>query len=199
MIPVAEKPEPGNFDDQVRQPGLKWLQDNRVALDQPPPDPAKLPTYWRETQKELWTAYDGVCAYLCIFFEWPLGAQSTDHFIAKSRFAGQAYEWSNFRLSCLGMNRAKNRFDDILDPFEIAAETFLLNLATGEIKPNPQLPQPTRKLAEATIERLGLSKPDAAEMRARHFQDYLEHHVDEHHLKRHSPFVWYEARRQGLL
>jgi uncharacterized protein (TIGR02646 family) len=147
----------------------------------------------------LWTAYEGVCAYLCIFFEWPLGAQSTDHFIAKSRLAGQAYEWSNFRLSCLGMNRAKNRFDDILDPFEIAADTFVLNLATGEIKPNPQLPKPMRKLAEATIERLGLREPDTTEMRARHFQDYLEHHVDEHHLKRWSPSVWYEARRQGLL
>jgi len=40
MIPVAEKPEPAVFDDQVRQPGLKWLQANSVALDQPPPDPA---------------------------------------------------------------------------------------------------------------------------------------------------------------
>jgi hypothetical protein len=43
MIPVAEKPEPDGFDDQVRQPGLKWLQDNNVTLDQPTPDRAKLP------------------------------------------------------------------------------------------------------------------------------------------------------------
>lgn len=30
MIAVAEKPDTGNFDDQVRQPGLKWLQDNHA-------------------------------------------------------------------------------------------------------------------------------------------------------------------------
>ena len=199
MIPVAEKPEPAGFDDQVRQPGLKWLQDNRVALDQPPPDPAKLPTYWRRTQRQLWTAYDGVCAYLCIYFEWRLGAQSTDHFIAKSRLAGQVYEWSNYRLSCLGMNRAKNRFDDILDPFEIAAETFLLNLATGEIRPNPQMPDDVQALAQATIERLKLHDPETNTMRATHFEYYLRGDVSAGFLQRYTPFVWYEARRQGLL
>jgi uncharacterized protein (TIGR02646 family) len=199
MIPVAEKPEPGGFDNQVRQPGLKWLQDHNVALEQPPPYPAKLPPYWRRTQRQLWTAYDGVCAYLCIFFEWPLGAQSTDHFIAKSRLAGQAYEWSNYRLSCLGMNRAKNRFDDILDPFEIAAETFLLNLATGEIRPNPQMPDAVQALAQATIERLKLHDPETNTMRATHFEYYLRGDVSAGFLERSSPFVWYEARRQGLL
>lgn len=49
--------------------------------------------------------------------KWPLGSHSTDHFIAKSSNTGQAYEWSNYRLSCLGANRSKNRFDDVLDPF----------------------------------------------------------------------------------
>jgi uncharacterized protein (TIGR02646 family) len=200
VIPVTEKPEPKDvFDELVRQPGQTWLRENKIALDQPPPDPAKLPTYWRNTQKELWTAYDGVCAYLCIFFEWPLGAHSTDHFIAKSRLAGQAYEWSNYRLSCLGMNRARNRFDDVLDPFEIAADTFVLNLATGDINPNPGLPDDVRQRAEATIERLGLRDDETKKMRASHFQDYLEHHVDQAYLKRRSPFVWYEANRQGLL
>ena len=199
MIPVTEKPEPRVFDDRVRRPGLKWLSDNKVALDQPPPKPADLPPYWRKTQKKLWDAYEGVCAYLCIYFEWPLGAQSTDHFIAKSRLAGQAYEWKNYRLSCLGMNRVKNRFDDILDPFDIAADTFVLTLATGEINPNPELPNDVQTLAEATIERLKLRDPETNRMRAAHFDDYLREEVSVGYLKRHSPFVWYEARRQGLL
>ncbi len=173
MIPVVERPEPAEvFDQRVRQPGLKWLRDHRIASGQPPPDPAKLPTYWRRTQKQLWEAYQGICAYLCIYFEWPLGAQSTDHFIAKSRLAGQVYEWSNYRLSCLGMNRAKNRFDDILDPFEIAADTFVLNLATGEIRANPELLSMVQKQAQATIERLKLDAPENNKMRASHFEDY---------------------------
>jgi hypothetical protein len=79
MIAVAEKPDTGNFDDQVRQPGLKWLQDHNVALDQPPPH------------------------------------------------------------------------------------------------------------------------PEANKMRASHFEDYLRGNVSAGYLERHSPLVWYEARRQGLL
>lgn len=198
MIPVTPQPEPSDFDTKVRQPGLQWLSENSIPLDQAPPDPAKLPTYWRRTQRELWRSYNGVCSYLCIYFEWPLGAQSTDHFIAKSRNAGQAYEWANYRLSCLGMNRIKNRFDDILDPFEIKADTFVLNLASGEIKPNPGLSLRMRVRANKTIKRLRLNDPETNRMRAEHYSEYLNG-VPEWKLKKDSPFVWYEANRQGLL
>jgi len=198
MIPVTPQPEPNDFDALVRQPGLQWLNEKGIPLDQAPPDPAALPTYWRRAQKKLWKEYQGVCAYLCIYFEWPLGAQSTDHFIAKSSNAGQAYEWANYRLSCLGMNRTKNRFDDILDPFEIKVDTFMLNLASGEIKPNPGLSLVMRVRANKTIERLRLNDPETNRMRAEHYSEYLNG-VPEWKLKKDSPFVWYEANRQGLL
>lgn len=113
MIPVQEQKEPSHFDAEVRQRGLKWLKDNGIPLDQPPPKSSELPPYWQEIQYDLWQAYKGVCAYLCIYFDWPLGASSTDHFTAKSRHAGLAYEWSNYRLSCLGANRSKGKYDDV--------------------------------------------------------------------------------------
>jgi uncharacterized protein (TIGR02646 family) len=199
MIPVPPKAEPADFDRKVRKPGQKWLRDNNIVPGAPPPDASKLPPYWRETQKTLWNAYDRVCAYLCIYFDWPLGAGSTDHFVAKSKDAGQAYEWTNYRLSCLGMNRQKNRFDDILDPFQIQHETFVLNLVSGEIGLGPRLSPTLVAQAEDTIKRLKLDDPETNDMRAKHFADYLSEQVTESYLARHSPFVWYEARRQGLL
>jgi len=199
MIPVTPKPEPENFDRLVRKPGNKWLVDHGVSPDQPPPDPSMLPTYWRQTQKELWESYDGVCAYLCIYFEWVIGAHSTDHFIAKSREAGQVYEWSNYRLSCMSMNRNKNHFDDILDPFQINPYTFLLNLASGLIYPNPELSAEIYEKAEKTILRLKLNDIENQEMRAWHFTLYQMNEISVSYLKRTSPFVWYEVNRQGLL
>lgn len=91
MIPVALQPEPAIFDERVRKRGQHWLREQGWPLEAPPVDASQLPAYWRETQKELWTAYSGVCAYLCIYFEWPLGAQSTDHFVAKSSHADEFY------------------------------------------------------------------------------------------------------------
>ena len=199
MIPVVPKQEPADFDARVRKPGQQWLTDNNIILSAPPPDPSALPPHWRNTQKSLWDTYDGVCAYLCIYFEWALGASSTDHFVAKSKNAGQVYEWANYRLSCLGMNRNKNRFDDILDPFQIEPQTFVLNLVSGEIKPSPLLPLGIAAQAEDTIKRLKLDDPEINEMRAKHFSNCLSKDVSESYLARHSPFVWYEAKRQGLL
>jgi len=199
MIPVTPAPEPAVFDAEVRQPGLKWLASKGIEADKPPPAPAKLPAHWQKASKELWDAYRGVCAYLCIYFEWPLGAHSTEHFVAKSRDASLAYEWANYRLSCLGANRRKNRFDDVLDPFEIEPDTLELNLASGGIKPNPRKYGDIPERARATIERLGLDVPEMNDMRARHFEDYLRADVSEAYLERHSPFVWYEAHRKNLL
>ena len=198
MIPITLKPEPVTFDVKVRKPGRKWLEKNNILFDFPPPDSSKLPPLWRATQKELWESYNGVCAYLAIFFEWTSGAHSTDHFVAKSRQAGQAYEWSNYRLCCMGANRKKNKFDDVLDPFEIESETFVLDFLSGEVKPNRALPCEMQENVLKTIQRLKLNDPENKQMRTRHFDEHLNG-VPEWHLKKYSPFVWYEAQRQGCL
>lgn len=108
MIPVILQPEPEDFHMKVRQKGHDWLAKHGILLDQVPPKASDLPNYWVASNKALWDAYSGVCAYLAIYFEWSLGAASTDHFIAKSQNAGAAYEWANYRLSCLGANNKKN-------------------------------------------------------------------------------------------
>ena len=155
-----------------------------------------------QSNRALWTAYGGVCAYLAIYFEWVTGASSTDHFVAKSKLAGQAYEWTNYRLSCLGPNRNKNKFEDVADPFTLTADTFELNLSNGELTPSKSLKKreglAAAALARSTIRRLKRDSPEHNAMRQRHFNQYLRH-KDAQTLRELSPFVWYEAQRQGLL
>lgn len=199
MIPVALQPEPADFDVEVRQKGLAWLTAKGLAPYAAPPDSSKLPSYWTQSNKQLWEAYSGICAYLAIFFEWSTGASSTDHFIAKSKNAGDAYEWGNYRLSCLGPNRNKNKFDDVLDPIGLAPNTFVINFASGKILPNPSLPLAQKHAARKTIRRLRLDSPENKVMRARHYSDFLNGDCSLNFLFRHSPFVYAEIVRQGLL
>jgi hypothetical protein len=64
MIPVTLQPEPEDFDIKVRQPGLAWLAKQGIAPACPPPKASDLPAYWSRSNKQLWAAYSGVCAYL---------------------------------------------------------------------------------------------------------------------------------------
>lgn len=198
MIPVILQPEPAGFDAEVRQRGHAWLVAQGIALNTAPPKASKLPTYWSRSNKQLWEAYSGVCAYLAIFFEWGTGAASTDHFIAKSQNAGDAYEWSNYRLSCLGPNRNKNKFDDVLDPIGLTPNTFVINFASGKIAPNPALSPAQKAAARKTIRRLKLDSPDNNKMRTQHYKEYLEGDCSLNFLQRKSPFVHAEIVRQGL-
>lgn len=197
MIPVLLQREPKDFHVEVRQKGQTWLTNHGIPLNAAPPKASKLPRYWSHSNLQLWKAYSGTCAYLAIFFEWSTGASSTDHFIAKSLHAGDAYEWNNYRLSCLGANRSKAAHS-VLDPIGLQPETFILNLAKGNVRVNPALSASVKASARRTMARLKLNAPELKAARARHFDEYRKHKHEETFRKL-SPFVWYEARRQGLL
>lgn len=199
MIPVQLQPEPDDFDAEVRQKGRDWLATKGIALTAPPPKASDLPNYWTHSNQQLWEAYSGICAYLAIFFEWTTGAASIDHFVAKSQNAGDAYEWSNYRLSALGPNRNKNKFDDVLDPVGMAPDTFVINFASGGISPSPHLPAADRDAAQATITRLKLDSPEHDRMRARHYSNYITGDWTLRFLAKESPFVHAEIVRQGLV
>lgn len=198
MIPVTLQPEPADFDEKVRQKGLKWLAENNIDPEEKLPEGTTLKPFWQNSNPQLWEAYQGICAYLAIFFEWSTGVSSTDHYLAKSKHPRDAYEWKNYRLSCLGPNRNKNRFDDVLDPVGLAQHTFRIDFSCGKIVPSPDLSPQEARDAKNTIRRLKLDSPRNNEMRARHFQEYIENQVELSYLERHSPFVYSEIRRQGL-
>ncbi len=203
MIPVHPKPEPADFDAKVRQKGLAWLNKNGFLVSGPIPAGTKLPSYWRDCLKELHAAYNGICAYVCIYIEPVTGSRTVEHFVAKSKDIGLAYEWSNYRLACGKMNSRKCDFDDVLDPFliqdKIQDKTFFLDLVTGGIFSNPALEAETKQKADDTIKRLGLDDPECRQVRSAYFDDYINGQITSDYLRRKNPFVWIEAFRQNLL
>ena len=84
MIPVVPQSEPSDFNKNVREPGLAFLKAHHITLDAAVPPGTKLQPYWRNCMSSLYSAYNGVCAYLAISFEQITGAGSVDHFVAKS-------------------------------------------------------------------------------------------------------------------
>jgi len=199
MIHVDAQSEPASFNAAVRQKGVAWLQKNNIPLDQPLPPKTELEPYWRSCLYDLHESYRGCCAYLSIFFERYPGGGSVDHFIAKSKRADLAYEWSNYRLACSRMNSRKRDYDDILDPFEIETGWFRLEPVTGRIYPDPGLSADLQLRVQATIDRLRLDDAGCREIRARYYQEYCEGAYTSGFLKKRSPFVWTEVVRQGLL
>jgi len=199
MIPVVLQPDPASFQEAVRVKGLAHLASCGLALNQPLPAKTTIEPYWRACLTDLHKAYSGVCAYLGVYFERVMGGGSVDHFIAKSKDAGLAYEWDNYRLACATMNTRKGNYSHVLDPFFLAPDSFRLELSTGHIFGNPNLSTGALTLANTTIARLKLDDSQCRELRARWFQAYIENHVSSQYLQAKSPFVWTEADRQGLL
>lgn len=213
MIPVALAPEPASFDAQVRQPGLRAVAElvgerpdrkagrryKKVAStrDEIPAD--KLPVYWRRALDDLLSGYDRVCASLCLYIPRGTGAPSVDHMIPKSMAWDRAYEWDNYRLACSLMNSRKAAIADVLDPFEVEAGWFALELVEFQLHPRAGIAADVSRAVWATISRLGLNDKECRDARAEYAEDYWRADVSLDYLTRHAPFVARELRRQGRL
>lgn len=187
MIHVAPADEPPDFDEKVRKPGHRALAEGA--------DP--LPPYWREASDDLMAAYRELCAYSCFRIHPVTGARSVDHFAAKSLDRARAYEWSNYRLCSARLNSRKRDFSDVLDPFEIGDDWFHLELVGFQVLPNFELPPERQAQVQASIQRLGLN--DFRRERERNAQDYWNKDCSLKVLRRDSPFVANELKRQGRL
>ncbi len=199
MIPVRLQPEPARFHALVRQKGLRWLKMHNIPLDRRLPVGTQIKPCWRACLNDLHTAYAGVCAYLCVYIEREVGGATVDHYVAKSRRADLAYEWDNYRLASARMNSRKRDYSTVLDPFTLKADTFRLELVTGRVYANPDLKKVRFDRAKKTIERLGLDSSGFRMMRVRHYFNYREKGYPAGYLLEYSPFVYVEAKRQGLL
>ena len=196
MIPVAKAPEPANFDADVRQPGIAWLNSHPNAK------PSKFEPYWTKCISDLGSLYNHICAYLAISINKTLGADSVDHFIPKSNSAigrQNTYEWDNYRLCCIGENRKKNKKILPIDPFTMQPESFFIDFSDGRIYVNPAiLPKSYRDDCDDAIKILKLDEQDCRDMRKGYYSLYAHGHVDAVYMQRNAPFVWQEICRQGL-
>ena len=194
MIPIRQQPEPTDFESKVRSKGVAFLQTV------PRPKTWDNREYWRESLKDLYGAYNQICAYSAQWIPWIEGSPTVDHFIPKSVKPELAYEWSNFRLSCLKMNARKRDFQDVLDPFQIEIDWFILDFPSLLIKVSPVLEEPVKSQVRNTIKRLKLNDDDDC---VKHRQDWLIQYckgkITFEFLKETAPFIAYELERQNLV
>lgn len=195
MLKVTFQPEPANFQTKVSAPGQKWLDTHPNTAS------AKIRPYWRKCLPDLHRLYHGICAYYGWYIEaGKAGSWSVDHFIPKSVNRNLAYQWSNFRFCHKSVNTSKGEKLNILDPFDVLDNLFVLNLLSGEIFVNTDTSfNSIRPQAQNTIIELQLNDASLKNKRAKDFSNYLKNKVTSDYLKEYNPFVWYEAHRQGYL
>lgn len=211
MIRVEPRPEPSDFDDKVRSPGLRAIAEMSGQPAESRPgrkrkvreviESKDLPDYWTCCLDDLHTAYGGVCAYSCLHIPHVVGSKTTDHFSPKTAKVSpkpeDAYEWANYRLACGLMNSRKGT-KVVIDPFTIDGKEnwFQLDLSTMGISPNPRLPDELRAQVRATIDALSLDDEELRGARASWYQPYLEGQITFTFLKRKCPFLADEIVRQ---
>ena len=127
------------------------------------------------------------------------GEASVDHFVPKSAQPQLAYEWSNLRLAARRYNQLKGDYQDVLDPFQIAGDWFVLNIPSLQLSANDNLSDAEAGEVWCTISRLRLNDERALRSRARWLREYCNRHISFEFLQRHAPFITHELRRQGLV
>lgn len=209
MIPVKPAPEPPDFDAKVRQPGLRAIAErvgeptdrplaqryDKLANHRDELKPHHFPSLWRAAKHDLLQAYHRICAYACLYIPQTTGATTADHFAPKSNTWDRVYEWDNYRLACSLMNSRKRDYSDVIDPFEVRAGMFALDLVSLKCVPGPEAGN-DRPQVEATIERLGLNGADYAGALERY---YMEGKISLSVLKEEAPFLATELHRQSKL
>src|SRR5260370_26159447 len=134
MIPVRPYPEPDIFDELVRIPGNSFLR--QLSGSKPTTKQWSHQNHWKHILPQLCNYYHRICSY---YAHWiPSGAcfANVDHYIPKSVKPELAYEWSNYRLACPQANTWKKEYLDVLDPFVIKDDWFILVFPFLIVKPN---------------------------------------------------------------
>ncbi len=216
MIPVAQVPEPPEFDAKVRQRGLSAIDElvgrpprlarpgprrKQLAAEERELPADEFPPYWRDALPEMLVAYERRCAYLAMYIHHATGKPTVDHVQPKSYAWDQVYEWSNYRLCAAIINAKKGALLGLVDPFEIGPGWFALNLGTMHVELGPAGPPAERERIEATLPLLN------HRLCVKEREEYIRCYqlgpgaggFDLAHLELRAPFIASELRRQRQL
>ncbi len=160
MIPVAALTcanEPVLFDENCRQPGAAWLENN------PGKDPHAVSHWWSQFRPDLARHFSHRCGWLGTTI---VPAGDVDHWLSCGNRSGGtspnrhlAFEWSNFRYAAPVINSLKGSLDNqILDPCEIEDGWFEVLLPSFQLVPGDRLPVSSRQRAEFTLAKLQLGQ-----------------------------------------
>jgi hypothetical protein len=192
MIPVKIQGEPANFDSTVRQPGRAFLK----ACPNPTSKDFKTHSFWKKTAQQLFSAYAGVCAYTCFYLVSP---GTTDHFLPKSTYPLDAYEWQNYRLCSHRVNIHKGDSVEVIDPLIVQPGWFVLDIPSCLIKPGVGLSPLLTEQIQKTIDVLRLNDDDYfVQERCDLMVAFASGEVALPHLSKRYPFLAMEITRQGI-
>jgi len=145
LIRFEPVPEPPDFDEKARQPGLAWLAAN--------PPPKRPRDFWSPFKPNLAEGFHQLCGYSAMYE--PVG--TFDHFLSCKRFRARAYEWSNYRFASGWINSVKQAADaKVLDPYEVHDGWFEILLPSLQLVVSQRVPPKIRPKAEHTLRRLRL-------------------------------------------
>lgn len=191
---MTRKGEPTDFHNEVRTPGSTALPN----IDFSKPRPFQGKEYWRRILPELHAAYNSICAYTAHWIPLDVGSDTVEHFLPKSIYPAEAYEWNNYRLVCARLNGRKGNHQDVVDPFLMPANMFQLDFPSLLIQPNPVLSDPDLALALSTRKRLKLNEERCVRSRTKYVVELRDHEITMGYLRRHAPFIHAEIQRQGI-
>lgn len=195
MIHVTCRAEPKDFENLVRKPGLDFLQKSSAPSWQE----WNAHRYWSRINQDLYKLYNGVCAYTGQWFPLTLTDASVDHFLPKSKYPKLAYEWTNYRLTTIKINRRKDQFLLEIDPFRIKNGWFQLDIPSCLLKPNSLLSEQLKSKIKKVIDILKLNDDDRmVQERADTLLDYANGNINFEFLKKRYPFLAFEIARQNL-
>lgn len=159
MMRFERTPEPDGFDEKVRQKGNAWLAKNphKKAKD--------FPDHWNDFKRPLAEGFKKFCAYSVTFIVSHKQGGTVDHYLCKSDYPQQAYEWDNYRYALPLINSYKGAYNSykkpadewILDPFEVEDDWFELLLPSLQLVLTDAVPPEKRKHAEFTLKQLRLT------------------------------------------
>ena len=146
MIPIAKIKKPKNFDVKVKVPGDQWLKDN--------PKAKRPKALWAPYTKDLAEGFANLCGYAAMF---DATGGTVDHYLSFKNHPKKAYDWSNYRFASGTLNSSKRNADDaVLDPFEVHAGWFEVELPSLQMRVTDTVPAALRAKAAYTLKRLGL-------------------------------------------
>lgn len=192
MIPVKKQPPPANFVEKVEKPGNKLLAEN------PHPKKSELKPYWRRIERELYEAYNHICAYSCLRIERVTGGRTVEHFKPTSKCPEEAYSWDNYRLVCWRLNGRKGDHEDVLDPFTLPDGWFVIDFPSLLMYPGEHLTEKQALQVKNTIKRLKLNDEESITDRQDKLRKYVMYPLPFGYLEEIAPFIALELKRQGL-
>jgi hypothetical protein len=192
MKRVKKVKEPATFNARCRLRGQAWLI-NHPVYDRPY-------DYWSEFEPELRTAFSGLCGYHAM----TTMKGQVDHFVPvaelkKRNKDAEAYEWSNFRYG-EGVINQRKLSSKVLDPFKVKDDWFELLLPSLQLVLTTAVPKTQRKLAEFTLERLGLRDGEVVvRYRQTFFELYRDRMLTVEGLEKLAPLIATAVKRDLAL